>query len=245
MSSSNCCFFFFFSFFFFFFFFISWRLITLQYCSGFCHTLTWISYGFTCAPHPEPPSHLPPHPILLGHPRALVSCIQPGLVICFTLDNNCCFLTHIQISQDIGKMVSYSHLCQNFPQFVVIHTVKGFGIVNKAEVIFNKSLIQFSFDGRGSVPSLLLNLRLDYGGGSEHISDLLQKVPCMHCCFQYPWPCSKPLLTHASVETRGHSQAKSGSVSCEVTAPFSWVLVCTKFCLCPPRVCFPSPVHVL
>ena len=40
------------------FIFISWRLITLQYCSGFCHTLTWISHGFTCVPHPDPPSHL-------------------------------------------------------------------------------------------------------------------------------------------------------------------------------------------
>ena len=49
-------------FFFFFFIFISWRLITLQYCSGFCHTLTWISHGFTCVPHPEPPSHLPIRP---------------------------------------------------------------------------------------------------------------------------------------------------------------------------------------
>ena len=43
------------------FIFVSWRLITLQYCSGFCHTLTWISHVFTCVPHPEPPSHLPPH----------------------------------------------------------------------------------------------------------------------------------------------------------------------------------------
>ena len=40
-------------FFFFSFIFISWRLITLQYCSGFCHTLTWISHGFTCIPHPS------------------------------------------------------------------------------------------------------------------------------------------------------------------------------------------------
>ena len=54
--------------FFFSFVFISWRLITLQYCSGFCHTLTWISHGVTCVPHPEPPSHLPPHSIPLGHP---------------------------------------------------------------------------------------------------------------------------------------------------------------------------------
>ena len=44
-------------FFFFSFIFINWRLITLQYCSGFCHTLTWISHGFTSVPHPDPRSH--------------------------------------------------------------------------------------------------------------------------------------------------------------------------------------------
>ena len=48
----------------------NWKLITLQYCHGFCHTLTWISHGCTCVPHPEPPSFLPPHPITQGHPSA-------------------------------------------------------------------------------------------------------------------------------------------------------------------------------
>ena len=48
--------------------------------------------------------------------------------------SNWCFLTRIQISQEVGQMVWYSHLFQNFPQFIVIHTVKGFGIVNEAEV---------------------------------------------------------------------------------------------------------------
>ena len=48
--------------------------------------------------------------------------------------SNCCFLTCIQISQEAGQVVWYSHLLKNFPQFVVIHTVKVFGIVNKAEV---------------------------------------------------------------------------------------------------------------
>ena len=48
--------------------------------------------------------------------------------------SNCCFLTCIQISQEAGQVVWYSHLFQNFPQFVVIHIVKGFGIVNKAEI---------------------------------------------------------------------------------------------------------------
>ena len=47
---------------------------------------------------------------------------------------NCCFLTCIQISQEAGQMVWYSHLLKNFPQFVVIHMVKGFDTVNKAEI---------------------------------------------------------------------------------------------------------------
>ena len=47
--------------------------------------------------------------------------------------SNCCFLTYIQVSQEAGRVVWYSHLLQNSPQFVVIHTVKGFGIISKAE----------------------------------------------------------------------------------------------------------------
>ena len=48
--------------------------------------------------------------------------------------SNCCFLTCIQVSQEAGQVVWYSHRFKNFPQFVVIHTVKGFGIENKAEI---------------------------------------------------------------------------------------------------------------
>ena len=48
--------------------------------------------------------------------------------------SNCCFLTCIQISQEADQVVWYSHLFKNFPQFDVTHTVKDFGIVNKAEV---------------------------------------------------------------------------------------------------------------
>ena len=48
--------------------------------------------------------------------------------------SNCFFLTCIQISQETCEVVWYSHLFKNVPQFVVIHTVKGFGVVNKAEV---------------------------------------------------------------------------------------------------------------
>ena len=55
---------------------------------------------------------------------------------------NCCFLTCIQISQEVGQVVWYFHLFRDFPQFVVIHTVKGFGVVNKVEVdVFLKLLL--------------------------------------------------------------------------------------------------------
>ena len=53
---------------------------------------------------------------------------------CFMSGSKCCFLACLQISQEADKVVCYSHLFQNFPQFVVINTVKGFGIVNKAKV---------------------------------------------------------------------------------------------------------------
>ena len=55
-------------------------------------------------------------------------------VCCSMSSSNCCFLTCTQISQEADQVVWYSHLFQNFPQFIVIHTVKGFGIVNKAEL---------------------------------------------------------------------------------------------------------------
>ena len=56
-------------------------------------------------------------------------------VRCFLSSSNCCFLTCIQVSQEAGN-VWYSHLFKNFPQFVVIHTVKGFTIVNEAVDVF-------------------------------------------------------------------------------------------------------------
>ena len=48
--------------------------------------------------------------------------------------SNCCFLNWIQISQEAGKVVWYSHLFQNFPQFFVNYRVKSFGLINKADV---------------------------------------------------------------------------------------------------------------
>ena len=50
--------------------YFNWRLITLQYCGGLCHTFTWISHGCTWVLHPDTPSHLTPHPIAQDHPSA-------------------------------------------------------------------------------------------------------------------------------------------------------------------------------
>ena len=68
--------------------------------------------------------------------------------------SNCCFLTCIQVSQGAGQVVWYSHLFQNFPQFIVIHTVKGFGIVNKAEIDVFLELSRF-FDDPADVGNLI------------------------------------------------------------------------------------------
>ena len=60
--------------------------------------------------------------------------------------SNYCFLTCIQISQEAGQVTWYSHLLQNFQHFLVIHTVKGFGIVNKAEIDVFLKLLCFFYD---------------------------------------------------------------------------------------------------
>ena len=109
------------------------------------------------------------------------------------------------------------------------------GLVLMGRAMFSKSLIQFSVDGRGCVPSLLFDLRPNHSWGNEDNGDLLQKVLCMQCLTHCPWPYSRALTTHASAGNSWTLMGKSESVSCGVTAPFSWVLVHTKFCLCPPR----------
>ena len=75
-------------------------------------------------------------------------------VCCSMSSSNCCFLTCIQVSQEAGQVVWYSHLSQNFPQFIVIHSVKGFGIVNKAEIDVFLELSCF-FDEPADVGNLI------------------------------------------------------------------------------------------
>ena len=77
--------------------------------------------------------------------------IQPGIshdvlctVCCSTSGSNCCFMTCKQVSQEAGQVVWYSHLFKNFPQFVVMHTVKGFSAVYEADFFWN-SLASFLY----------------------------------------------------------------------------------------------------
>ena len=83
-------------------------------------------------------------------------------VCCSMSSSNYCFLTCIQISQEAGQVVWYSHLLKNFPQFVAIHTVEGFGILNKAELDVFLELSCF-FD----VPSDVGNLISDSSAFSK------------------------------------------------------------------------------
>ena len=79
---------------------------------------------------------------------------------CSMSSSNYCFLTCIQVSQEAGKVVWYSHLFKSFPHFVVIHTVKGFSVVNEADVLWNSlafSMIQQMLAIWSLVPLPFLN----------------------------------------------------------------------------------------
>ena len=125
--------------------------------------------------------------------------------------SNCCFLTWIQVSQEAGQVVWYSHLFQNFSQFVVIHTVKGFCIVNRAEIDVSLELLLFrwssrcwQFDpGSSAFSKTSLNI-LDYMPLILLISVKCQQHCCCCCCCSVtqscstlcdPMDCSKPHFT--------------------------------------------------
>ena len=72
------------------------------------------------------------------------------------------------------------------------------GLVLMGKAMFSKSLIQFSVDGWGCIPSLLFDLKPNYGGGNEDNGNILQKTGCTHCPNQCPQPWSMPLQTHTT-----------------------------------------------
>ena len=57
-------------------------------------------------------------------------------ISCSIQGSNCCFLTLLQVSQETGKMVWYSHLSRSFPQFVMIYTFQDFSVVDETQVFF-------------------------------------------------------------------------------------------------------------
>ena len=107
--------------------------------------------------------------------------------------------------------------------------------------MLSKSLIQFSVDGWGCVPFLLFDLRPTMVGVMKIMATSFKRSPARTAELSAPDPAAGHHQPMPPLETPGHSQltGKSGPVSCGVIAPFSWVLVCTRFCLRPPRVCFP------
>ena len=78
--------------------------------------------------------------------------------------------------------------------------------------MLSKSLIQFSFDGQGCVPSLLFDLRPNYDEGNEDKGDVLEKVPCMHCCVPptLQQATADPRFCWRLLDTHGHSWTNLG-----------------------------------
>ena len=119
------------------------------------------------------------------------------------------------------------------------------GLVLMGGVMLSKPLIQFSVDGGSRVPSLVFGLRPNYGRGNGIMETSFKRTYAHTAGFSAPDPSGRPLSIHTSARDSQTLTGQSGSVSSGDTAPFSWLLVHTRFSLCPPRVCFPSPAEVL
>ena len=119
--------------------------------------------------------------------------------------SNSCFLTCIQISQEAGQVVWYSHLLKNFPQFVVICTVKGFDIVNKAEV------------------DVFLELSCIFNGPTD-VGNLISGSSAFSKSSLYIWKFSVHILLKLILENFEHDLAsKWDEYNCVVVLAFFWI----------------------
>ena len=105
------------------------------------------------------------------------------------------------------------------------------GLVLMDWAMLSKSLIYFSVEGWGCVSSLPFDLRPNYSGGNEGNGDLLQKVPHIHCCTQFPNPASGHCWPKPPPEAPGHSQANLGQ-SLQGSLHFSTGTQCSQGSLC-------------
>ena len=132
--------------------------------------------------------------------------LQP--VHCSMTGSNRCLLFCIQISQEAGKVVWYSHLFQNFPRFVVIHT--GFGIINKAEIDVFLELSRF-FDDPADVGNWSLVplpfLKPAWTSGSSRFT-YCWKMMLWKCCTQYASKFGKHSCGHRTGKVSFHSNPK-------------------------------------
>ena len=114
------------------------------------------------------------------------------------------------------------------------------GLVLMGRAMLSKSLIQISVDGQGCVPSLLFDLRSNYGGGNEDNGDLFQKVPCTHCYISALNPaaghCQHTLLQRP-LDTHGQVWVSLLWVHCSfLLGPGVY-----KVLFVPPKSLFPQP----
>ena len=113
-------------------------------------------------------------------------------------------------------------------------------LVLMGRAMLSKSLIQFSVDGWSFVPSLLFIWDKTMVEVMKIMVTSFKRSHATTATLTCPQTCSSPPLTHASTGDSWTLTGKPGSVSCGLPAPFSWLPVHTRFCLCSLRVCFPA-----
>ena len=105
--------------------------------------------------------------------------------VCFPVfGSNSYFLIYIPVSQEAGKVVWYSHLFKNFPQFVVSHAVQGFSLVNEAEIVF----LEFSY----------------FFYDPTNVGNLISGFSAFYKSSLYIWKFSIPILLMPSLEDFEH-----------------------------------------